>query len=42
MGEIDEEIYGVAVEELQQKKDQILVELESAKKNLSNLDNNIE
>ena len=41
MGEIDEEIYGVAVEELQQKKDQILVELESAKKNLSNLDNNI-
>lgn len=37
MGEIDEEIYEAAIENLQEKKDAILVELEKVKGNLSNL-----
>lgn len=37
MGEIDEEIYEVAIENLQEKKNAILVELEKVKGDLSNL-----
>lgn len=37
MGEIDEEIYEAAIENLQEKKGAILVELEKVKGNLSNL-----
>lgn len=37
MGEIDEEVYETAIQNLQEKKDLILVELAKVKKNLSNL-----
>lgn len=37
MGEIDEEVYETAIQNLQEKKDFILVELAKVKKNLSNL-----
>ena len=37
MGEIDEEVYEAAIENLQEKKDTILVELQKVKGNLSNL-----
>ena len=37
MGEIDEEIYEAAIENLQEKKNAILVELEMVKGDLSNL-----
>lgn len=37
MGEIDEEVYEAAIENLQEKKNAILVELEKVKGDLSNL-----